>query len=174
MGRELKRVRLDFNWPIGKIWHGYINPFYKHSKKCVACDGRGSSPETRLLESMWYGKVSRSFGRSNLSMFMDFLAYKAIAKNVNVVRVNEWNTTQINCLTGKMFDQKVELGDREIMLSEGLLIDRDLNSAINIYRRWHENHIAAVAPPVESFLSSVLERNNLLKEPVPFEGSQRL
>lgn len=119
-------------------------------------------------------KVSRSFGRSSLSMFMDMLAYKAIAKNVNVVRVNEWNTTQINCLTGKLFDQKVELGNREVMLSEGLLIDRDLNSAINIYRRWHENHIAAVAPPVESFLSSVLERNNLFKEPVPFEGSQRL
>lgn len=119
-------------------------------------------------------KVSRSFGRSNLSMFMDMLTYKAIAKNVNVVRVNEWNTTQINCLTGKMFDQKVELGDREVMLSEGIVIDRDLNSAINIYRRWHENHIAAVAPPVESFLSTVLERNNLLKEPAPFEGSQRL
>lgn len=119
-------------------------------------------------------KVSRSFGRSNLSMFMDMLAYKAIAKSVNVVRVNEWNTTQINCLTGKMFDQKVELGDREVMLSNGIVIDRDLNSAINIYRRWHENHIAAVAPPVESFLSSVLERSNLFKEPIPLVGSQLL
>ncbi len=119
-------------------------------------------------------KVSRSFGRSNLSMFMDMLQYKAIAKSVNVVRVNEWNTTQINCLTGKMFDQKVELSDRKVMLSVGLVIDRDLNSAINIYRRWHENHIAAVAPPVESFLSTVLERNNLFKEPIPLVGSQRL
>lgn len=23
MGREIKRVPLDFNWPIGKIWYGY-------------------------------------------------------------------------------------------------------------------------------------------------------
>ena len=118
-------------------------------------------------------KVSRSFGRSNLSMFMDMLAYKAIAKGVNVVRVNEWNTTQINCLTGKLFDQKVELGDRSVVLKEGLVIDRDLNSAINIYRRWYENHIAVVAPPPENFLSGVLEQNNLLKEPVSFEGNQR-
>lgn len=57
MGRELKRVRLDFNWPIGKIWHGYINPFYKHAKRCLACEGRGDSPEGRLLENMWYGYV---------------------------------------------------------------------------------------------------------------------
>lgn len=109
-------------------------------------------------------KVSRSFGRSNLSMFMDMLAYKAIAKGVNVVRVNEWNTTQINCLTGKLFGKKVELGNRTVLLKDGLLIDRDLNSAINIYRRWYENHIAAVVPPPESFLSGVLERNNLFKE----------
>jgi len=109
-------------------------------------------------------KVSRSFSRSNLSMFMDMLAYKAIAKGVNVVRVNEWNTTQINCLTGKLFEKKVELEDRTVLLKDGLVVDRDLNSAINIYRRWHDNHIAAVAPPPESFLSGVLERNNLLKE----------
>ena len=126
------------------------------------------------LERNKKNKVSRSFGRSNLSMFMEFLSYKAIASSKNVIRVNEWNTTQINCLTGKLFEKKIELSDREVLLSDGLLIDRDLNSAINIYRRWHENHIAAVAPPVESFLSSVLERNNLLKEPVPSVGSQRL
>jgi len=78
--------------------------------------------------------------------------------------VNEWNTTQINCLTGKLFGKKVELENRTVLLKDGLLIDRDLNSAINIYRRWYENHIAAVVPPPESFLSGVLERNNLFKE----------
>lgn len=29
MGRELKRVALDFNWPQGKIWDGFVNPHYK-------------------------------------------------------------------------------------------------------------------------------------------------
>lgn len=29
MGRELKRVALDFNWPLGKVWKGFQNPHYK-------------------------------------------------------------------------------------------------------------------------------------------------
>jgi hypothetical protein len=28
MGKELKRVPLDFDYPLGKIWAGYCNPFY--------------------------------------------------------------------------------------------------------------------------------------------------
>lgn len=40
MSRELKRVPLDFEWPMNKPWEGYINPHYK---KCDACDGNGST-----------------------------------------------------------------------------------------------------------------------------------
>jgi hypothetical protein len=29
MGREVKRVALDFNWPLNKTWEGFLNPFYK-------------------------------------------------------------------------------------------------------------------------------------------------
>jgi len=28
MGRELKRVPLDFDWPLNKTWRGFINPHY--------------------------------------------------------------------------------------------------------------------------------------------------
>ena len=28
MGRELKRVPLDFQWPENKVWDGYLNPHY--------------------------------------------------------------------------------------------------------------------------------------------------
>lgn len=56
MGRELKRVPLDFKWPIGRIWHGYINPFYgKHSSECIHCEGTGESPEVRKMVARWYG-----------------------------------------------------------------------------------------------------------------------
>lgn len=56
MGRELKRVPLDFVWPIGRIWHGYINPYYgKHAINCPHCDGRGETPEMRNLSKRWYG-----------------------------------------------------------------------------------------------------------------------
>jgi hypothetical protein len=38
MGREIKRVALDFEWPLEKIWKGYLNPHYK---RCSAEDCRG-------------------------------------------------------------------------------------------------------------------------------------
>jgi hypothetical protein len=55
MGRELKRVPLDFNQPIEKIWTGYINP-HDVSSKCSECEnGDGMSPFARQLQNAWYG-----------------------------------------------------------------------------------------------------------------------
>jgi hypothetical protein len=49
MGRELKRVPLDFDWPIGKTWKGYDNP---HHGKCPECDGRGNTTSMKALETI--------------------------------------------------------------------------------------------------------------------------
>lgn len=54
MGRELKRVALDFDWPVGKTWLGYLNP-YPRAKDCAHCDGKGYSPEAQHLHDQWYG-----------------------------------------------------------------------------------------------------------------------
>lgn len=53
MGRTLKRVALDFDWPLHKVWKGYINPH--HPKKCLACNGSGYSPEANVFHEQWYG-----------------------------------------------------------------------------------------------------------------------
>lgn len=37
MGREIKRVPLDFDWPVDKLWRGYINPHYASCPKCGGC-----------------------------------------------------------------------------------------------------------------------------------------
>ena len=38
MGREVKRVPLDFGWPLKKIWEGYLCPWYKeHYHECDMC-----------------------------------------------------------------------------------------------------------------------------------------
>lgn len=52
MGRELKRVPLNFAWPIKEIWGGYISPF--HSVKCQACDAYGWEPRVLELERTFY------------------------------------------------------------------------------------------------------------------------
>lgn len=54
MGREIKRVPLDFDWPLKQVWHGFLNPLYA-AEPCSVCDGDGSSPEARRLKNQWYG-----------------------------------------------------------------------------------------------------------------------
>jgi len=53
MGRELKRVPIDFDYPLKQIWKGYLNPY--HSQKCNACDGYGYNEKTKQLYDSWYG-----------------------------------------------------------------------------------------------------------------------
>jgi hypothetical protein len=55
MGREVKRVPLDFDWPLNERWEGYLNPFYRYCGKCPACNGSGYSPEAQQLHDQWYG-----------------------------------------------------------------------------------------------------------------------
>jgi hypothetical protein len=52
MGRELKRVALDFDWPLHMPWKGYMNPY--GSQTCRACDGSGLNPATKRIYDAWY------------------------------------------------------------------------------------------------------------------------
>lgn len=54
MGRELRRVPLDFDWPVGQIWKGFVNPYYKHQQDCGLCDSSGYNDLTRQLADDWY------------------------------------------------------------------------------------------------------------------------
>lgn len=49
MGRELKRVPMDFDWPLDKVWSGYINDRYK---RCPDCDGTGSTTAGHRLSDL--------------------------------------------------------------------------------------------------------------------------
>lgn len=56
MGRELRRVPLDFIWPIKKTWEGFLNPHYTgHCADCKTCNGTGTSPEAAHMRQLWYG-----------------------------------------------------------------------------------------------------------------------
>ena len=50
MGRELKRVPLNFEWPINEIWKGYINPHYKPCPN-PECD-TGYTPARKWLQAI--------------------------------------------------------------------------------------------------------------------------
>lgn len=51
--RTLKRVPLDFQWPLHKVWKGYINPF-PGPKTCKICNGSGYNPATRQIADYFY------------------------------------------------------------------------------------------------------------------------
>ena len=56
MGREVKRVALDFNWPLRKTWEGFLNK-RPGPDECKACGGTGSSPTANKLHDQWYGNA---------------------------------------------------------------------------------------------------------------------
>jgi hypothetical protein len=57
MGRTLKRVPMDFDWPLGQVWSGYTNPYYAQSTPCPECNGAGGSKEYRHFYKQWYGNA---------------------------------------------------------------------------------------------------------------------
>lgn len=56
MGREIKRVPVDFDWPLKQVWAGYENPFWEMCQDCPDCGGSGYSDRARELNDIWYGK----------------------------------------------------------------------------------------------------------------------
>jgi len=106
--------------------------------------------------------LRKSFAETAIKRFVDLLSYKCTDRGNEVETISERWTTQTNCLTGKLFKQKVDLSDRELWLNDNTLIDRDLNSAINIMRRYEHNHIALVTMPLD--VSNVVASNNLALE----------
>ena len=103
--------------------------------------------------------VRKSFQETCISRFMDYLTYKCLARHNEVMKLSERWTTQTNCLTGKLFKEKVELDDRQVWLADTICIDRDLNAAINILKRYEQCHLALMATPLD--VSNVVARHNL-------------
>jgi len=52
MGIELKRVPLNFKWPMDKPWSGYLNPYGGKSHTCTACNGTGNTIASQRLDDL--------------------------------------------------------------------------------------------------------------------------
>lgn len=81
MGRELRRVPLDFNWPLNKVWEGYINPYRNRARKCPDCE-LGYAPEAHHFYEQWYGNApfdSAAYGTPN-PVSIDHPAIKQLAE----------------------------------------------------------------------------------------------
>lgn len=56
MGRKIKRVPLDFDWPLNKVWQGFLMPDSLSGNDCPDCKG-GYSDRAEYLKNRWYGYV---------------------------------------------------------------------------------------------------------------------
>lgn len=54
MGREVRRVPLDFDWPLEQLWQGYLTPDRLRGATCATCAGTGSSHELEWLNKVAY------------------------------------------------------------------------------------------------------------------------
>lgn len=110
MSREVRRVPLDFDFPIGKTWTGYLRPDELHLPDCKDCHGRGYSPAALQLFGLWYGHIPfrpedngstpltaetpavRAFAERNVSHDTDFYGRgeHAIAREARRL-ANLWN-----------------------------------------------------------------------------------
>lgn len=57
MGREIKRVPLGFDHPVGQAWDGYLMPTRLRDDACPDCT-TGYSEYGQLLYDQWYGSIS--------------------------------------------------------------------------------------------------------------------
>lgn len=55
MGREIKRVPVNFDWPLYEVWHGFLMPDELDETPCPDCSGSGYSDHARMLKDLWYG-----------------------------------------------------------------------------------------------------------------------
>lgn len=59
MGRELKRVALDFNWPLEKTWDGFLNPDYKACPSCRAGYSESYDIVAKHLNSLMWDRATQ-------------------------------------------------------------------------------------------------------------------
>jgi hypothetical protein len=109
MGREIKRVALDFDWPLNKVYEGFLLPERLHEEKCPACEN-GYSAHAQHLNALWYGYVPfdprstgstplqydtpavRAFAERNLAHSPDYYGTGFVARDREAQRLaNLWN-----------------------------------------------------------------------------------
>lgn len=54
MGRELRRVPLDFDWELNVPWHGFLCPYTNYEITCPSCKGVGLNKKSTALYNSWY------------------------------------------------------------------------------------------------------------------------
>ncbi len=148
MGRELKRVALDFSWPLHKVWEGFINPHHC-AEKCPVCGGNGMSKQANYLYNQWYGNVEfdpHSTGSTPFTIYhhaVRAFAERQIKNSPGFYGVGEQSiireATRLSKIFNGSWSHHLEQIDVNVLWAKGRLSDFNPN--------WRENHNEGVPPP---------------------------
>lgn len=89
MGRDVKRVPLDFDWPLNEVWSGYVHTDEERERwaedDCPDCEN-GYAPRAQYLHDLWYGRVPfRPEDNGSIPLTPETPAVRAFAER-NVTR----------------------------------------------------------------------------------------
>lgn len=141
MGRELKRIALDFQWPLNKVWEGYIDPYYSLAHaECDECEGSGSSRGAKAIQDLWYTHL-----RSNLlgvdvkhKKFRELISKVIDARCLSKKFFNHCNYHQIDVeilkpIENKIFSNWIELKKEVIEIGGGDFYEKLLKPIRDVF-----------------------------------------
>lgn len=155
MGREVKRVPLDFNAALDEVWHGYLAPDRFAEIPCPNCRN-GYSPSAQYLHDLWYGYLP--FAPLN-PLTAATPAVRAFAER-NVARAPEYygggeraihrEAVRLAALWNGQWGHHLSQDDVDALVDAGRLMD--LTHAWDAERRWQPKD-----PPVRPTAEQVNE-----------------
>ena len=92
MGREVKRLALDFDWPIDEQWKGYLMPENLYAGECGTCEGTGYNRDTKLISDAWYTHTN-PFGGEGWDSHLEQVEVDALVKKG---RLHDFTHTRIS------------------------------------------------------------------------------
>lgn len=132
MGREVKRVPAGFDWPLGKVWDGFVSPARFSEMPCPDCTS-GYSPHAQRLHDLWYGYRPFSPASTGSALLRpDTAAVRAFAER-NVTSAPEFygtgetaivrEATRLADLWNGMWCHHLSQDDVDALVAAGRLMD---------------------------------------------------
>lgn len=105
MSREIYRVPLGFNHPLGQVWPGYLLPERLREKPCPDCKN-GYSEHAEALWALWYGQWCHHLTQDDVDALLAASRLRDLthtwsretgwqpivpAPTVTAAQVNEWS-----------------------------------------------------------------------------------
>lgn len=106
MGREIKRVPANFDWPLEKVWKGFIDPYWPKHEPCGTCgrynpysrkveNGDGLTPAAREIADSFYDHGWRG-GYPSPNRWCDKITQEEVNLLVEEERLWEFTTRIVN------------------------------------------------------------------------------